>query len=181
MIALPGDYGLAVDDRPVLLYIGPDSVLTLGVPTTLGSTEISEIRPLAFEDGEPMGVSARAGMSGRKQIAARDWDSDGTWDIVYNSAANTVVVREQDENQRLLGDTLKTSAAFWCRNVETDTRPVFERPRRILWKDGEIIRSETHSCNVEPANLDGDGELDQIKRDGPGFLYGLMRDELSWE
>jgi hypothetical protein len=82
MTALPGDYGLAGDDRPVLLYIALDSVLSLGIPINAGSTEIAEIRPLAFSDAAPLKTSGSAGMSGRTQISTCDWECDGELDLI---------------------------------------------------------------------------------------------------
>ena len=180
MTALPGKHHIAGDDRPVLLYVGPDSVLALGIPAKTGSTEIAEVRPLAFEDGEPVVVSGRSGMSGRTQLSTPDWDGDGVWDVMYNTPAVSVVWSERDPAMLASIDALKTSVIYWLRNVGTNDKPVFAAPRRVTWKDGGVIRVEKHSLNVEPADLNGDGKLDLLVGDGPGFVFGLMRDELSW-
>ncbi len=181
MTALPGVHKLAGDNRPVLLYVALDSELKLGIPESVGSTEISEIVPLTFNDGEPLVVTSHAGMSGRLQISVPDWDGDGVWDIMYNTPAKTVPVSEQDPTLIALNDRIKSSTVFWLKNIGTNSEPVFDKPRRITWKDGGVIRVETHALNVEPADLNGDGELDLIVGDGPGFVYGLMRDELRWD
>ncbi len=181
MAGLPGSYRLAGDDRPVLLYIDLLSELKLAVPRTAGSTDIEEILPLQFTDGQPIVTAGSAGMSGRTQLSTPDWDGDGVWDIMYNTPAKSVPLSEQDPHLIGLNDHLRTCAIYWLRNVGTPDAPRFERPRRVTYKDGGVIRTETHSMNVEPADLNGDGQLDIIFGDGPGFVYYLMRDELAWD
>jgi hypothetical protein len=166
MTALPGDHGLAGDDRPVLLYIVLDAVLYLGVPA------VDLQRRFAVE-----------GLGQRRHerpdlIATCDWDGDGRYDILCNSAANTVPVSERDAGRRIYDQSLRIAAAFWLRNIGTNDAPEFDQPRRFRCKDGGIIRTKTQSFNIEPADLDGDGELALIMGDGPGFVFGLLRDEL---
>ncbi len=180
MAGLPGSYRLAGDERPVLLFIALDSTLNLAVPASVGSTEIERIVPLTSTDGTPIITAGSAGMSGRTQLSAPDWDGDGTWDIMFNVPAKTVEVIEQDPKLAALTDHLKTSAIYWLRNVGTNAEPEFEAARRVTYQDGGVIRTETHSMNVEPTDLDGDGRLDILFGDGPGFVYYLMRDQLAW-
>ena len=180
MAGLPGTYGLAGDDRPVLLFIALDSTLNLAVPASVGSTEITQIVPLTHTDGSPIVTAGSAGMSGRTQLSSPDWDGDGTWDIMFNVPAKTVEIIEQDPKLAALTEHLKTSAIYWLRNAGTNGEPKFESPRRVTYDDGSVIRTETHSMNVEPTDLNGDGELDLIFGDGPGFVYYLMRDQLAW-
>ena len=181
MAGLLGDYRLAGDDRPVLLFIDLDSELKLAVPASVGSTEIVEILPVQHTDGSPIVTAGSAGMSGRTQLSTPDWDGDGTWDIMFNVPAKTVPMIDPDPRRNALADHLKTSAIFWLKNVGTNADPKFDPPRRVTYKDGSIIRTETHSMNVEPTDLNGDGRLDLLFGDGPGFVYYLMRDELAWD
>ncbi|MEM8738808.1 MAG: VCBS repeat-containing protein [Planctomycetota bacterium] len=181
MIGLPGDYELAGDERPVLLFVDLESKLNLGVPVKTGSHEIESVIALESVDGGPIITAGSAGMSGRTQLSAPDWDGDGRWDIMYNTPAKSVPLSETDPELIALNDYLRSCATFWLRNVGTNQAPRFEQPRRITYRDGAVIRVETHSQNVEPTDLDGDGQLDLIFGDGPGFVYYLMRDELAWD
>jgi hypothetical protein len=180
MAGLSGEHRIAGDDRPVLLYVNLLSQLKLAVPEAIGSAVIEKILPVTYTDGSPIITAGSAGMSGRTQLSVPDWDGDGTWDIMFNVAAKNLPLVHSDPVSDALGEQLKTCAIFWLRNVGTNTQPSFERPRRVTWKDGGFMRTETHSMNVEPADLNGDGQLDLIFGDGPGFVYYVMRDELAW-
>jgi hypothetical protein len=181
MAGLPGEYRLAGDDRPVLLFIDLNSELKLGIPESVGSTVIEKMIPLKHTDDSPIVTAGSAGMSGRTQLSVPDWDGDGVWDIMFNVPAKTVEIIEQDPKLRALNEHLKTSTMYWLKNVGTNSEPSFDKPRRITHKDGAIIRTETHSMNIEPTDLNGDGQLDLIFGDGPGFVYYLMRDEIAWD
>lgn len=178
---LPGNYRLAGDDRPVLLYTNLEQQLAMAIPKEKGGTEIERTLLLQGIDGEPIVTAGFAGMSGRTQLSAVDWDGDGVWDIVYNSPPRNIPVFYNDAADLSLNSYYNSAAAFWLRNAGTNERPVFEKPRRIRWADGEVIRVESHSFNVEPTDLNGDGKLDLIVGDGPGFLHYFLRDDLSWD
>ena len=181
MAGVSGAHGVAGDDRPALLFVGLDGALHLGIPAAKGSTEIERTVPLMFTDGDPVVTAGQSGMAGRTQLSCPDWDGDGVWDVMYNVPAVSVGLSESDPRRLALDASLQTSAVFWLRNAGTNAAPSFERPRRVTHKDGGAIRVEKHSLNVEPTDLDGDGELDLLVGDGPGFVYALMRGELAWD
>jgi hypothetical protein len=182
MNALPGSHRLAGDDRPVLLFLDLDQVLSLGIPTATGSTEIERIVPLTYTDGTPIRTSGSAGMSGRSVLSAVDWDGDGNWDILLGAVAlNIPAFYDGDPTEVRMNRALRSSSAFWFRNVGTNESPLFERARRIRWADGNITRVETHGFAAEAADLTGDGQFDLIFGDGPGFIFHLRRDQLSWD
>jgi len=178
---VPGAYGVAGDDRPVILFHGLDQFLGFAVPTEKGGTEIEKILPVVYSDQSRVRTSGSAGLSGRTQLSVVDWDGDGLWDIVFNITPQNQQNVEQDADRLALSDYYRTSAAYWLRNVGTNAQPVFEKARRFLWADGKVPRVEGHAFNVEPSDLNGDGQPDLLMGDGPGFIYYLLRENLSWK
>ncbi|MEL7087425.1 MAG: hypothetical protein AAGL98_03125, partial [Planctomycetota bacterium] len=178
---LPGSHRLAGDDRPALIYLDLNTNLVAGIPARTGSTEIQDMIPLTYTDGSSIQTSGSAGLSGRTVLNAADWDGDGIWDLVVGGVYRNAVVYNSDPIDQALTDHLRSSSAFWLRNAGTNAEPKFEPARRITWADGAVTRVETHGFAIETTDLDGDGELDLIFGDGPGFIYRLMRDELAWE
>lgn len=178
---LPGAWRLAGDERPTLLIQQLDQTLAIAVPERAGSTRIERMVEVRHSDGSPIRLSGWGGMSGRVALSATDWDRDGKWDVLFNNVPGNLAICYDDPEDIALNDTLNTSSAFWLRNVGTNEKPLFERARRFRFADGTIPRVETHSFNVCPADLDGDGRDDLIMGDGPGALYYFLRDELSWD
>jgi FG-GAP-like repeat len=179
--AIPGGYGVAGDDRPVLLYEDVDQILAFGIPMEAGSMEIERIEHPTYVGGGPIRLSYWGGLSGRSTFSVVDWDEDGRWDVLFSSqSANLSTFYEHKEELRQ-NAYIASHSPFWLRNVGTNSGPMFERARRIRHADGSVIRAETHAGNVCPADLDGDGRrLDLIYGDGPGFVYYFMNNELSW-
>lgn len=178
---VPGQYGVAGDDRPVILFHGLDQFLGFAVPREKGSTEIEKVLPVVYTDQSRVRTSGSAGLSGRTQLSVADWDGDGKWDIVFNITPQNQQNVEQDPDRLALSDYYRTSAAYWLRNVGTNAQPVFEKARRFLFADGSVPRVEGHAFNVEPSDLNGDGQPDLLMGDGPGFIYYLPRESLSWK
>ena len=177
-----GSFGVAGDDRPVLLYLNAEQNLVAGVPTRIGSTEIEREIPMEYEDGAPVRTSGSAGMSGRTVFAVTDMDDDGVWDVLFGGVWKNVQVYNPDGMDQASTEGLRSSSAFWLRNAGTAAKPVFEPARRITWADGGVTRVETHGFAVAPRDTDGDGRWDLLYMgDGPGFVYGIRRDELTWE
>ncbi|BAM03306.1 FG-GAP repeat domain-containing protein [Phycisphaera mikurensis] len=177
---VPGACGVAGDDRPVLLYLNAEQNLVAGVPTRTGSTEIEREIPMNYQDGRPVRTSGSAGMSGRTAFAVTDMDDDGVWDVLFGTVAKNVQVYNPDPVDQATTEGLKSSSAFWIRNAGTAAEPVFEPARRIRWADGGVTRVETHGFAVAPRDADGDGRWDLLYMgDGPGFVYGIRRDELD--
>ena len=178
---LDGSAGVAGDDRPVLVYLNLDLNLVAGVPVSTGSTEIEREVPLLYTDGSNIRTSGSAGMSGRTVLNADDWDGDGVWDVVFGVVSKNVEVFNPDPMDQATTAGLGSSSAFWLKNVGTAAEPEFEKARRITWKDGGVTRVETHGFAIEPTDLDGDGKLDVVFGDGPGFVYAIDRNDLTWE
>ncbi len=179
---IDGKYAVAGDDRPVLLYLDVDQLLTFAVPEKVGSTVIERTWHATYTDGDTMHMAWWSGNSGRLKFTVVDWDQDGTWDVLLDAQANNAALFYRNPQYLRHWRYNSTRSPFWLRNAGTNAEPRFERARRIRHADGMVIQLENHACNVCPADLDGDGEaLDLFVGDGPGMLYYLMRDELSWD
>ena len=178
--ALAGEHGVAGDDRPVLLYLNAEQNLVAGVPTETGSTVIEREIPMNYQDGNPVRTSGSAGMAGRTAFAVTDMDDDGVLGCAFGAVGKNVQVYNPDAMDQATTEGLRSSSAFWIRNAGTAAEPVFEPARRITWADGGVTRVETHGFAVAPRDVDGDGRWDLLYMgDGPGFVYGIRRDELN--
>jgi hypothetical protein len=178
---IAGEHRVAGDDRPVLLYLDVDQLLTFGVPERVGSMVIERVEHPVYTDGHPIQLANWGGLSGRVVFSVVDWDEDGKWDVLFSCQSANITAFYDNQEEVRQNAYLNTHASFWLRNVGTNSGPAFERARRIRHADGSVIRVETHAGNVCPADLNGDGRaLGLIFCDGPGFVYYFMRDELSW-
>ncbi|WP_432799948.1 FG-GAP repeat domain-containing protein [Poriferisphaera sp. WC338] len=179
---IPGKYRIAGDNRPVLLYLDIDQNITFGIPESIGNTNMIKTFHPTYTDGSTIQTAWYGGLSGRTSFSVIDWDQDGKWDILFDAQGeNTTRFYKKSIDMKQWG-YLKTHSPFWLRNVGTNNQPIFEKARRIRHADGSIMRTEIHGLNVCPADLDKDGQaLDLVFGDGPGSLFYVMRDELSWD
>lgn len=169
-----GAYRLAGDERPCLLFMTISNRLACAVPAKDNRVEIEKIAELKDENGLPIVLSGPAGLSGRIKLSVADWDGDGTWDILFGC---------QQALQRFFRSpehVLSTAAPFWMRNVGSNSRPVFQLPQLISFRDGTPIRVGSHNFNVYPTDLDRDGKPDIVFGDDEGFIYYLRRNQLAW-
>ena len=171
---IDGTYGLAGDDRPCLLMVTWDNKLAYAVPEKKGSLNFEQIVEIQDEEGNAISMSGPAGFSGRLKLSIVDWDNDGTWDIVVGCQKSLQRFFRTEERHA------PSAAPFWLRNIGTNDRPVFDRPRLITFKDGTPIKVNNHNFNVWPTDLDGDGLPDIIFGDDEGFIFYLYRKDLTW-
>ncbi|MBC2593889.1 VCBS repeat-containing protein [Ruficoccus amylovorans] len=167
-------YGVAGDDRDVLLMIQWDNNFAMAIPDAPGSLNFERLIEVKDVTGETINISGPGGFTGRIKLSVCDWDNDGKWDVVFGSQ------KSLQKYFRLSGNESPSAAAFWMRNVGTNMEPVFELPQMITFSDGSPIVINKHNFNVYPTDLDGDGELDIIFGDDEGFLFYLNRDDLAW-
>lgn len=172
---IDGQYGVAGDDRPCLLFMKWDNTFAIGVPEKRGSLNIKKIIDLQDEDGFPVNICGPAGLSGRAKVSVTDWDNDGKWDIVFGIQKSIQRFFRKPDRES------PTAAPFWMRNVGSNDHPVFQLPRMITFKDGTPICVNKHNFNVLPTDLDGDGLPDIIFGDDEGFMFYLYRKELAWD
>ncbi len=169
-----GAFRLAGDERPCLLFMTISNRLACAVPAKDNRLEIEKIAELKDENGLPIVLSGPAGLSGRIKLSVADWDGDGKWDILFGC---------QQALQRFFRSperVLPTSAPFWMRNIGSNSRPVFQLPQLISFRDGTPIRVGSHNFNVYPTDLDRDGKPDIVFGDDEGFIYYLRRNQLAW-
>ncbi|MCC6680473.1 MAG: VCBS repeat-containing protein [Phycisphaeraceae bacterium] len=176
---LDGKYGVAGDDRPVLIYTDVDQMAVIGVPTAKGSLVIERTIPLTYADGQPIQTSHFGGLAGRTPYSVADWDNDGRWDLLVNATRQNSQWFETDPEMMRINDALATNSMFLLRNVGDNANPRFERARRIRHADGVAIRVEDHALNVCATHLDGDDKIDLLAGDGLGYVYYFLHDQVS--
>ncbi len=166
---LPARYGIA-GDRPCLLHLDWDGVLSIGIPDRIGGAEIAEQRPLAYEDGQPMKLDGPTGLWGRAKFAVADWDGDGVWDVLFGTNRS---------DQRFFSEECarREATPFLLRNVGTNQQPVFARPVPIKLGD-DYLAFGIHIAAVWPTDLDGDGREDLLVGAEDGRVYRFLRQEL---
>ncbi|MBT3377932.1 MAG: hypothetical protein HN742_27930 [Lentisphaerae bacterium] len=158
-------------ERPVLLHMNWDGILSLGIPDRVGTTELAEIRPLQFTDGNPVKLDGPGGLWGRAKFATTDWDADGVWDVIFGTnRSDHAFFSEKFKKQE--------ATPFLLRNAGTSADPVFERPQPIKLGDVDLAFG-THIAAVYATDLDGDGRSDLIVGAEDGRVYHFLRHELS--
>lgn len=169
---LSGEYHVAGDNRPCLLYMNIDGDLAFAIPEAVGSTRIEKTIALKYDNGNPIRISAPCGMWGRTKFAVCDWDLDGRWDVLFGTNKGT---------QRVIKSVKSGTNAtpFFMRNIGSNDSPVFEYPQPIKLKDGQLIDFDVHVCSVWPTDLDGDGKPDLIVGGEDGRVYYFYRKELD--
>ena len=171
---IDGQYGVAGDDRPCLLFMQWDNKYGIAVPKSRGSLKIERIIDVVDEDGLPVITGGPAGFSGRIKFSVADWDGDGRWDIVIGSQKSLQRFYRTPERES------PTSAPFWLKNVGSNNEPEFQLPRMITFKDTTPICVNKHNFNVYPTDLNADGKYDIVFGDDEGFMFYLFRDQLAW-
>ena len=166
---LPAEHGIA-GNRPCLLHMNWDGVLSIGVPDGVGSTRIAEQRALRYRDGTPVKLDGPAGLWGRAKFAVTDWDGDGVWDVLFgtNRSDHRFFSKECEHREAM---------PFLLRNAGTAGAPVLEPPVPI--KLGDVyLAFGVHIAAVWPTDMDGDGRDDLIIGAEDGRVYRFLRDEL---
>ncbi len=167
---LPPSFGIA-GNRPVLLHMNWDGILSLGIPEQAGAAEIAEVRELTFIDDRPVKLDGPGGLWGRAKFAVTDWDHDGVWDVIFGT--------NRSDNKFFSEECARKGAMpFLLRNAGTPSRPVFEHPVPIKL-GSEYLTFCVHVAAVCPTDMDGDGHDDLLVGAEDGRIYRFLRHELT--
>jgi hypothetical protein len=145
----PVVYDFTGDGLPDLAVLDPEGTLCLYERERRGESLILLPPRKAFlsEDGAPLRLNAApAGKSGRRKLCVTDWDGDGSFDFLLNSA-NADFLRQVGRRE-----------GAW----------VFRNAGRLA---GENI--EGHDVSPAVADFDGDGAPDFVGGAEDGRLYFL--------
>jgi len=167
---LPPDYGIA-GNRPCLLHLNWDGILSIAIPDAVGSTHIAEQRALSYRNGTPVKLDGPVGLWGRAKFAVTDWDGDGRWDVLFgtNRADHRFFSKECAHREAM---------PFLLRNAGTAASPIFEPPVPIKLGSDHLAFG-CHIAAVWPTDMNGDGREDLIIGAEDGRVYRFLRDELS--
>ncbi len=159
-----------------LLHLDWDGDLAVAVPDQLGSTALSRIDKLKYQDGKPIRLCGPDGLWGRTKLAVADWDGDGDWDVVFGSNSTLQEYYLSPDNNPGRG----SASPCLLENVGTNSNPVFAPARPIRLSDNTYISLGGHNASAMPTDLDGDGKLDLIVGAEDGKIYVFKRDQLRW-
>ena len=169
---IPSNVNYAGDNKPCLLYLDYAGDLAIGIPDSVGDTNITQSTKLLYNDNTTIHLCGPEGFWGRTKLAVTDWDGDGIWDILFGTNGSS--------QKYFIKDAPNSSAPYWMKNVGTATNPRFRYPHMITLVNGQAIDLKVHNSSVWPTDLNGDNQLDLIIGAEDGKVYKFYRSELAW-
>jgi hypothetical protein len=161
----PGVGDFSGDGLPDIVTMDLD--LDLVLYRRVGRNDLSLMQrgeKLRFEDGQtikstgpytPQGGDGR----GRTKIQLVDWDGNGKLDIVLGVGPQP-------------GSAFKSSYVLICRNIGTNTAPVFKRPEALLFDAaGKPLQFWRHAVHPTLVDWDGDGQWELVVGADLGFVW----------
>lgn len=118
-----------------------------------------------------------AGATGRAKILIVDWDEDGVKDLLVGTPRHGSIpepVKGLPYHKENNG-----AAVIFLRNSGTESKPVYEYPRMLKFKN-EVINLGQHSCAPAVGKIGQGGTNNLIVGDETGRFYFFERKDLSW-
>ena len=163
------------DGKPSLLYMDADGDIAVGIPESVGDTEIAATIKLRNVDGDAMRFCGISGLFGRNNHVVCDWDRDGDWDLLVG--VHAALLRNIDEGlPKTIG---KNAQPFFVENVGISREPVFDHPVPIRPTAADRFRNGKHCFSMWPTDLDGDDRWDLIVGNEEGSIRAWYDDEIA--
>ncbi|WP_166785154.1 FG-GAP repeat domain-containing protein [Sphingobacterium psychroaquaticum] len=121
---------------------------------------------LRWQDDVPIKIVGEAGHEGRATLSICDIDQDGNWDILFGQGIHL-------SQSRAVAEAKPYATAYVMRNVGTNERPVFDRPKALCHDGDRAINMDRHGCWVSPI-VTQDGALEELLvggEDGRFYLF----------